>query len=66
MTEEGELSCIVFVYQVQTCTCVMRTLTRENHHIREEIQGMVWGLPDPSIRVRTKLLSLECKQGNQC
>ena len=44
MTEEGELCCIVSVQQVQTCTYVMRPLTRESRHIREEAKELVWGL----------------------
>lgn len=59
MTEEGELCCIVSVQQVQTCTCVVRSLTRESHHSREETKELVRG-------VRTKLFSLELKLGNLC
>lgn len=44
MTEEGELCCIVSVQQVQTCTCVMRPLTRESHRSRGETKELVWGL----------------------
>lgn len=49
MTEEGELHCILSVQQVQTCTCVMRSLTRESHHIREETKELVQGLEQSSL-----------------
>lgn len=44
MTENRELCCIVSMQQVLTCACVMRCLTREDHHIREETKELVWGL----------------------
>lgn len=44
MIELGELCCTVSDQQVQTCTSVVGSLTRENCHIRDETKELVWGL----------------------
>lgn len=47
VTEEGEMCCIAC--RQQACTCVMRSLTRESPHSREETKELV-------TRVRTKAI----------